>query len=145
MGVAATSVRSRQAATPRGPTPRVTGPEHTGRELATDPYASGTDVEVEADTLVIDGSKIRLAVIVEDFQSEQTPGTTCSKRRARSCSGGRQRELVALPAAQRDHELLGVLALADSVASFLVRERGFDADRARSIRDQWLHAALRKG
>jgi hypothetical protein len=117
----------------------------TGAETPADPYASGTDVEVEADTLVIDGSKIRLAVIVEDFQSEQTPWDYMFDKPSQELLAVVNANSSLFQRAQRDHELLGVLALADSVASFLVRERGFDADRARSIRDQWLHAALRKG
>jgi hypothetical protein len=120
------------------------GTEGTGRERATDPYTSGTEVEVEADTLVINGSKVRLAFIVEDFQSEQTPWDYMFDAPSNELQAVVNANSTLFQRAQRDHELLGVLALADSVASFLVRERGFDADRARSIRDQWLHAALRK-
>lgn len=104
-------------------------------------YEEGTEVDVEADTLVIDGNKIKLAFIIEEYQSEQTPWDYLFDEPSQELQAVVNSNSLLFKKA-KDEQFLGMLALADSVSSWLVRERGFDADQARSIRDRWLFAAL---
>lgn len=98
-------------------------------------------VEVEPNVLVIDGEKVRLTYIVDDFESDQTPWDYIYDENAQ--------ELQAVVNAQsrlfekvKDEAFLGMLALADCVSSFLIRERSFEFARAREIRDRWLYVSL---
>lgn len=43
----------------------------------------------------------------------------------------------------KDPELLATLALADSIAQFLIKRRGWDPTRAWAVRDRWLYAATK--
>jgi hypothetical protein len=102
---------------------------------------TGDSVEVEPNVLVIEGEKVRLTYIVDDFESDQTPWDYIYDENAQ--------ELQAVVNAQsrlfekvKDEAFLGMLALADCVTSFLIRERAFEFVRAREIRDRWLYVSL---
>jgi predicted nucleic acid-binding Zn ribbon protein len=104
---------------------------------------AGAEQEVLLDpqTLRVDGRDIKLAFEVQHWETEQTPWDHLFDEKAN--------ELVAtvnsnslLFRRSKDEQFLGMLALADSVAAFLIERCSFDPDQARSIRDRWLHASL---
>lgn len=98
-------------------------------------------VGVEARQLQLDDGPVQLAVTVESFASAETPWDYVYDDQAR--------ELQAVLNANSklfqkvsDQTFLGMLALADCVAGFLVAERGLTAAAAREIRNRWLFVAL---
>lgn len=100
------------------------------------------EITVEENVIVLpDGVKVGLSYVVEEFQSDQIPWDYIY-----DVSSGELQAVVnsssRLFTKVKDESFLGMLALADSVASFLVDEKSFSASRAKEVRDRWLYASL---
>lgn len=99
-------------------------------------------VLVEEHVLVLeDGEKVSLTHLIEDLDSEETPwdylfDSKSQELQAIVNSSSRLFNTI------KDEQFLGMLALADSVAHFLMAERGFTATKAREIRNRWLFLAV---
>lgn len=94
-------------------------------------------VQVEDRTIVVDGKTIQLSYEMSKIPDEQLPwdyiyDDSTDELQAVLNTGSRLLE------ESSDHEILGTLALADSVASFLNDEMGYEPSDARQIRNRWL-------
>lgn len=99
------------------------------------------DVEVEAKTIMVDGTTIELSYEMAEIPDEQLPwdyiyDDETDELQAILNTGSR------LLSESTDHEILGTLALADSVAAFLTDEMGYDPTDARQIRNRWLYRTM---
>jgi hypothetical protein len=112
-----------------------------GMEDSVHGQSPNEEIEVEAQTIVIDGTKVHLSFIVEDLQSEHTPWDYMYDDQSHEFQAVVNSNAL-LFRKVKDEAFLGMLALADTVAAWLTSDRGFDSRKARLIRDKWLHAAL---
>jgi hypothetical protein len=98
-------------------------------------------IDVEAEVLVLGNEKIRLSFVVEEFQSDVTPWGYIfddATLELQAVVNSNSRLFLKV----RDEGFLGALALADSVASFLMERKTFESSKAREIRDRWLYLSL---
>lgn len=98
------------------------------------------EVEVEAAILRLPDEEIHLSTKMQDVGDEEVPWSYLfseeeSELQAVVNIGSR------VYLATKDPEFLAKLALADSVAQFLIKRRRWDPSRAWVIRDRWLYAA----
>jgi hypothetical protein len=99
------------------------------------------EVEVTPDTLTLPGGSVRLVHDVGDLSSDLVPwdyvfDEESSELQAVLNTASRLYEEV------QDQGFLGILALADCVAAFLVDRKGYSPKQARDIRDRWIYAAV---
>lgn len=113
-------------------------------EVSPPPVLEGDEdeVEVESAVLKLPGEDIRLTTKLQDMGDEEVPWSHLfseeeSELQAVVNVGSR------VYAATKDPEFLAKLALADSVAQFLIKRRGWDPTRAWIVRDRWLYAATK--
>jgi hypothetical protein len=107
----------------------------------TDDEEDEEDVQVDAKTIVVNGVDIQLSYEMAEIPDEQLPwdyiyDETTDELQAIVNTGSR------LLAESNDHEILGTLALADCVASFLADEMKYDPADARQIRNRWLYRTI---
>lgn len=99
------------------------------------------DVEVQAKTIMVDGQTIQLTYEMAEIPDEQLPwdyiyDDSTHELQAILNTGSKLLE------ESTDHEILGTLALADSVSAFLTDEMAYDSADARQIRNRWLNRTI---
>lgn len=112
-----------------------------GGEERDDDDDDDEDVQVEEKTIVVDGIDIQLSYEMAEVPDEQLPwdyiyDDTTDELQAILNTGSR------LLAESTDHETLGILALADCIASFLTDEMNYEPAEARRIRNRWLYQRI---
>lgn len=104
-------------------------------------YDDEEEISVDDRTIVLDGETIHLSWEMAEIPDEQLPwdfiydGST-HELQAILNTGSKLLE------ESSDHEIIGVLALADCVASFLTDEKGYDSSDARQVRNRWLNRTI---
>jgi hypothetical protein len=113
-----------------------------GDEQSKEDAASGSpEVGVASDMLHLPTGSIRLVYEVGDLSSDLTPWDYVYDEDAAELQAVLNTSSKLYLEVQ-DQKFLGMLALADCVASFLSQEKGYSAGIARDIRDRWIYAAL---
>ena len=99
-------------------------------------------IDIDATTLYLPDGPIGLTYVVEPLGEEDLPWDYIFEP-----EGGGELQAVLnsdskLFKVVKDERFLGMLALSDSVAEFLVTEKGVSPREARSVRNKWLFATL---
>lgn len=99
------------------------------------------EVEVESNVLHLPDENIRLSSKLQDLSDEEVPWSYLFSE-----DEGELQAVVnpgsKVYAATTDPEFFVKMALADCVAQFLIKRRGWDPARAWVVRDRWLYAAV---
>ncbi len=142
-GKYARAVKGMQRALAGLPQDRPSGGKDGGGGAGTAPggQESGPKIAVDAVSLMIEGERIALSSVLTEFQSEVTPWDYIySDERSELQAAVNTGSL--LYQESKDAEQLAIIALADSVASYLTNERGYSSKRAIEIRNTWLYEVL---
>lgn len=98
-------------------------------------------IQVEDKTITLDGQRLRLSYEMASIADDKLPwdyiyDETTEELQAILNTNSR------LLDESKDHEMVGTLALADCIASFLTDEMGYESSEARSARNEWLYRTL---
>ncbi|KAB1184767.1 hypothetical protein GJR98_16990 [Haloferax sp. MBLA0077] len=98
-------------------------------------------VQVDASTLSIDGKRIRLSYEMAGIPDERLPWDYIYDEATGELQAILNTNSRLLDKSE-DHEIVGTLALADCIASFLTDEIGYESSDARRYRNMWLYQRL---
>jgi hypothetical protein len=99
------------------------------------------EVRVDATTIHLPDGPMSVTYVIADMGDEETPWSPIfeeEKRELQAVLNSSSRLFLEV----NDQKFLGILALSDTVAQYLVSARGFSSEEARRIRNKWLYAAL---